>query len=94
MSRSVKRLAAMKRWPNRDWTVEDIIDVCRAHGIRCLTPPRGEHYVLSHHLVDGLLTVPAKRPLKPFHIMLLVDLVEAVIEGKKWYAATKSSFSF
>jgi len=94
MSRPVKRLAAMKRSPHKDWTVEDVIDVCRTYGVRCLTPPKGSHYVLSHHLVDGLLTVPARRPLKPFHIMLLVELVEAVVEGKKWYAATKSSFSF
>jgi hypothetical protein len=94
MIRADKRLAAMKRGPNKDWTIEDVIDLCRTNGVRCLTPARGSHYVLSHHLVDGLLTVPARRPLKPFHIMLLVDLVEAVVEGKKWYAATKSSFSF
>jgi hypothetical protein len=94
MNRALKLLAAMKCSPHKDWTAEDVIDVCRNHGIRCLTPPRGAHFVLSHHLVDGLLTVPARRPLKPFHTMLLVELVEAVIEGKRWYAATKSSFSF
>ena len=94
MSRPPKRLAAMKRSPDKAWTVEDVINVCQTYGVRCLSPARGSHYVLSHHLVDGLLTVPARRPLKPFHIMLLVELVEAVVEGKRWYAATKSSFSF
>ena len=94
MSRADKQLAAMKRWPEKDWAVEDVVDTCRTYGVRCVVPAGGAHYVLSHHLVDGLLTIPARRPLKPFHVMLLVDLLEAVIEGKKWYAATKSSFSF
>ena len=94
MSRSLKRLEGMKRQPQKEWTVEDVIDVCRIYGVRCLTPPKGSHYVLSHHLIDGLLTLPARRPLKPFHIMLFVELVEAVVESKKWYSATKSSFSF
>lgn len=94
MSRADKQLTAMKRWPEKDWAVEDVVDTCRIYGVRCVVPAGGAHYVMSHHLVDGLLTIPARRPLKPFHVMLLVDLLEAVIEGKKWYAATKSSFSF
>ena len=94
MNRADKHLAAMKRLPERDWPVEDVVDTCKNYGVRCVVPAGGAHYVLSHHLVDGLLTIPARRPLKPRHVMLLVDLLEAVIEGKKWYAATKSSFSF
>ena len=94
MSRADKQLTAMKRWPEKDWAVEAVVDTCRTYGVRCVVPAGGAHYVMSHHLVDGLLTIPARRPLKPFHVMLLVDLLEAVIEGKKWYAATKSSLSF
>jgi hypothetical protein len=94
MSRADKHLAAMKRSPEKTWPIEDVVDTCKTYGVRCVVPAGGAHYVLSHHLVDGLLTIPARRPLKPFHMMLLVDLLEAVIEGKKWYAATKSSFSF
>ena len=94
MSRADKQLAAMKRSPESEWAVEDVVGTCRTYGIRCVIPVGGEHYVLSHHLVDGLLTLPASRPLKPLHVMLAVDLLEAVVEGKKWYAATKSSLSF
>jgi hypothetical protein len=94
MSRADKQLAAMKRSPDREWPVEEVVDTCRSYGVRCVVPAGRSHYVLSHHLIDGLLTIPAHRPLKPFHVMLLVDLLEAVIEGKKWYAATKSSLSF
>ena len=94
MSRAEKQLAAMKRSPQGDWPIEDVVDTCKTFGVRCVVPAGGAHYILSHHLVDGLLTIPASRPLKPFHVMLLVGLLEAVIEGKKWYAATKSSLSF
>jgi hypothetical protein len=94
MSRAEKQLAAMKRSPDREWRVEEVVDTCRSYGVRCVVPAGRSHYVLSHHLIDGLLTIPASRPLKPFQVMLLVDLLEAVIEGKKWYAATKSSLSF
>ena len=93
MSRADKQLAAMRRSPDGEWPVEDVVGTCRSYGVRCVVPEGGEHYVLSHHLIDGLLTIPANRPLKTFHVMLLVDLLEAVIEGKKWYAATKSSLS-
>jgi hypothetical protein len=94
MSRADKQLAAMKRSPDREWPVEEVVDTCRSYGVRCVVPAGRSHYVLSHHLIDGLLTIPASRPLKPFQVMLLVDLLEAVIEGKKWYAATRSSLSF
>ena len=94
MSRADKQLAAMKRSPDREWRVEEVVDTCRSYGVRCVVPAGRSHYVLSHHLIDGLLTIPASRPLKPFQVMLLVDLLEAVIEGKNWYAATKSSLSF
>ena len=94
MSRADKHLAAMKRSPQSNWPIAEIVDTCRTYGVRCVVPAGGSHYVVSHHLIDGLLTIPSKRPLKPLHVMLLVDLLEAVIEGKKWYAATKSSFSF
>ena len=94
MSRADKQLAAMKRSPDREWRVEEVVDTCRSYGVRCVVPAGRSHYVLSHHLIDGLLTIPASRPLKPFQVMLLVDLLEAVIEGKKWYAATRSSLSF
>lgn len=94
MSRADKQLAAMKRSPDGEWPVEEVVDTCRSYGVRCVVPAGRSHYVLSHHLIDGLLTIPASRPLKPFHVLLLVDLLEAVIEGKKWYAATKSSLSF
>jgi hypothetical protein len=82
MSRADKQLAAMKRSPDREWRVEEVVDTCRSYGVRCVVPAGRSHYVLSHHLIDGLLTIPASRPLKPFHVLLLVDLLEAVIEGK------------
>jgi hypothetical protein len=94
MSRLGKRLEEMQRSPERGWSQEELIPICREVGIRCVIPTAGSHYVLSHHLVDGFLTIPAARPLKPFHVMLASELIESVVEGKKWYEATTSSSTF
>ena len=94
MTHADKHLAAMKRSPHEAWSIEDVLETCRAYGVRCVVPAGGAHYVVSHHLINGLLTIPATRPLKPLHILLLSDLLDAVIEGKKCYVATKSSLSF
>ena len=84
----------MKRKPANGWTIEDAIKLCRGFGVRCMSPAGGAHYVIGHPSIDGLLTVPAKAPLKPLYVLLLVELLEAVIENKKWAKATGSPFAF
>jgi hypothetical protein len=93
MSRLDRRLDEMRRSPT-GWSQEELIPLCREAGVRCVIPNGGSHYILAHHLVDGFLTVPAARPLTPLHVLLASNLIEAVVEGKKWYEATTSSSTF
>ena len=79
-SRALKRLVAMKRNPHNNWTMENIAFLCRNLGLRCRPPPPGAHCVISHPKVEGLLTIPAERPIKPIYIMLLAQLAEGMLE--------------
>jgi hypothetical protein len=83
MARALKQLAAMRRDPRRGWTIDDVKHVCRSFGVHPYAPARGAHYVLSHPSVEGLLTVPAARPVKPVYILLVADLLEYVTEMKR-----------
>ena len=79
-SRSKKRLAAMKRNPRDGWTIHDVVFLCRAFVLICIPPANGSHYVVGRPRIKGLLTIPAHRPIKPVHVMLLVQLVERALE--------------
>ena len=78
MARADKLLAAMKANPAGDWTIADVERLCRAHGIACEPPASGSHYSLKHPRVPGRLTIPARRPIKPVYIRLLIGMVEAL----------------
>jgi hypothetical protein len=70
------RLAAMRRNPAADWKVEDVAGVCRDYGIQCVAPSRGSHYRIAHAAMDSILTITARRPVKPVYIRLLVDYID------------------
>ena len=62
----------------RDWRIEDVATVCAAFGLACTPPYKGSHYKVKHESQAKVLTVPARRPIKPFYIEALVELVDAV----------------
>ena len=79
MNRAEKTLEAMQANP-RDWRIEDVIAVCDAHDIACTPPRKGSHYKVKHASVARILTIPAARPIKPFYIRDLVELIDEVRE--------------
>lgn len=81
MSRVEKTLAAMRASP-RDWRIEDLEAVARAHGINC-RKPGGSHVVFEHGAVAEAVSVPAKRPIKPICVKAFVRLVDAVSEAER-----------
>lgn len=83
MNFGLRLLGAMKRNPRDGWTIDEIKSVCRSAGVHPYAPARGSHVVLSHPWVEGLLTIPAKRPIKPIYVQLVVDMVETVQGMKK-----------
>ncbi len=67
----------MKNNPKGDWRIEDCQSLAGFHEIRW------EHDGESHCVFDFgeiSLSVPAKRPIKPFYIKQFVALIEKVIE--------------
>jgi hypothetical protein len=63
--------------PADDWTMADVERLCRDVGLTCLPPSHGSHYVVFSDALDGILTVPARRPIKPVYIRKLVALAAA-----------------
>ena len=81
MARGEKLLERMRANP-RDWRIEDVQTLCAAFGIACTAPRKGSHYKVKHPDRTEMLTVPARRPIKPFYIEALVRFVDAVKEHK------------
>lgn len=77
MARGEKLLERMRDNP-LDWRIEDVVALCAAHGIACTAPRKGSHYKVKHESQAAILTVPARRPIKPVYIVELVRFVDAV----------------
>lgn len=73
MTRAAKTLAQMKANP-RDWRVESLNSVAEAFGL-VYRQPGGSH-VIFRHPNGGMLSVPARRPIKPVYVRKFVRLVE------------------
>ncbi|AOG07728.1 ycfA family protein [Bosea sp. RAC05] len=73
-------LDRMRSNPAGDWTIGDIERLCRSYGIDCKPPPGGgSHDKVAHDAVADILTIPARRPIKPKYIRLLVSFARLVI---------------
>ncbi len=78
MARVEKLVQSMRRNPRGDWTIDDVRSICRAYTIDCEAPTRGSHYSLKHPQIAGRLTIPARRPIKPIYILLLLDMLDTL----------------
>lgn len=72
-----KRLEKMRQNPKNDWTITDIVAVCREYDILC-EPSRGgsSHYKVGHQKLSQKLTIPYKKPIKPVYIKMIVDFID------------------
>ena len=73
MSRAAKTLAQMKANP-RDWRIETLMSVAEAFGLVWRQP--GGSHVIFRHPRGAMLSVPARRPIKPVYVRKFVRLVE------------------
>ena len=78
MPRGEKLLERMRNNP-RDWRIEDVEAVCAAFGVACTAPRKGSHYKVKHESQAEMLTVPARRPIKPVYIADLVGFIDAAV---------------
>tara|TARA_B100000315_G_C14069388_1_gene359910 strand:- start:235 stop:480 length:246 start_codon:yes stop_codon:yes gene_type:complete len=79
MGKGGKLLRDMRNNP-RDRRIDDVLTIARRFGIE-VRNPRGSHVVLFHGAVADILSIPARKPVKPVYIRKLVDMIDR-IEGK------------
>jgi hypothetical protein len=78
VARADKLLSQMIAKPKGDWRIEHVRTVCKAYGLTCSAPKRGDHYKVSHPSQPEIVTVPAHRPIKPIYIKQFVALLRRV----------------
>ena len=74
----LERLVPLKRNTRNAWALEDVETACRNFGLNCEAPANGSHSIVSHPSIEGMLTVPAHRSIKPIYVMLLVEMIESL----------------
>jgi hypothetical protein len=78
MGQGEKRLADMRRNPRDGWRIEDIQVICSEFGILLKAPNSGSHFKVTHPSRQEILTIPAKRPVKPVYVKQFVAFVDLV----------------
>lgn len=74
-----KLLERMRRNPLGDWTMENLLTIAKRLKIEVRNSD-GSHHVFSYPGVEEDVTVPYRRPIKPFYIRKFLALVDAVKE--------------
>jgi hypothetical protein len=70
-------LERMRHNPAGDWSIREIETICREHGL-LFRPGKGtSHCHVKHPAAREILTIPARRPIKPVYIRKLVRYIEA-----------------
>ena len=73
----------MRQNPAGDWTIQDIKRLCNGIGWECLPPSGGgSHWKVTAPGEDAILTVPAKRPVKPVYIRKFLAMLERTNHGE------------
>jgi hypothetical protein len=72
-----KLLEEMRNAPTGNWTVRNVETLCGQTGLEFKPPRRGSHFKAFSRLLDGMLTIPAKKPIKSIYIKRLVSLADA-----------------
>lgn len=73
MTKVDKTLERMKANP-LDWRIESLKSVAASHALICRQP--GGSHVIFRHPNGAMLSVPARRPIKPVYVRKFVRLVE------------------
>lgn len=83
MTKADKLLRAMRRNPVGDWSIADVCRLCDLLGWSCLPPlGGGSHWKVVIPGSEAILTVPARRPIKPVYVRMLMAYAEASEDGE------------
>jgi hypothetical protein len=75
MSRIEKMLDKMRNNP-KDWRIEDLHKIAERYEIVWTRPSGGSSHETFRTKDGGMLTVPAKRPIKPIYIKKFLELID------------------
>ena len=82
MSKGEKLLERMRANPRDDWHIDDVKTVCRTYGLAYRKPRGGSsHATVSHPSQQEILTVVARKPVKPIYVVKLVSFIDSVLRG-------------
>lgn len=70
-------LARMRNNPAGDWSIQGVEAVCREYGLLFRLGSGTSHCHAKHPAAREILTIPARRPIKPIYIRKLVRYIEA-----------------
>ncbi|PIE46490.1 MAG: hypothetical protein CSA42_08285 [Gammaproteobacteria bacterium] len=76
MSRLEKTIQKMRENP-RDWKIETLESIARRMGV-LIRKSGGSHVVFFHEQSELVITVPAKRPIKPIYIYQFLSLLDDI----------------
>lgn len=72
MTRRTTLLERMRHSPQSDWTIEQVRSVCSERGFS-FRWGKGSHATAHAPGAREILTIPARRPIKPVDIRMLVS---------------------
>ena len=70
-------LDRMRRNPAADWHIRDVEAVCREYGLLFRSGNETSHCHAKHPSAREILTIPARRPIKPVYIRKLVRYIDS-----------------
>lgn len=76
-----KTIERMRSNPRADWRIADVERACAEAGVACMKPSGGSHFKVGNPHGGRRLTIPARRPIKPVYIAMLVKFLDE--EGKR-----------
>jgi hypothetical protein len=69
-------LERMRRNPAGDWRIVDVETLCREYGLSFRFGKGTSHTHMRHPAAREILTIPARRPIKPVYIRKLVHYID------------------
>jgi hypothetical protein len=65
------------------WRIEELLKVADENGVEARRPGRGgSHVIFSASGVREIVSVPAKRPIKPIYVKHFLLLIDAAKESR------------
>jgi hypothetical protein len=90
VSAAGKTLQKMRR-TQTGWRIDELQSVAEENGVAWRKPGHGgSHVIFSASRVREIVSVPAKRPIKPVYIRQFLALIDSALEVKQDESKSKS----